>query len=69
MSDPELMNEIQGLISDPEIVQVLSDKDFVNSMMALDYEAIENHPKYRKLMHNYKMRKFIDKLKAKGAAQ
>lgn len=65
LSDPEMMKDIQALISDPEIVQILTDETFMSSIMELDMDAIEKDPKYKKLMHNYKMRTFIEKIKSR----
>lgn len=65
LSDPAMMADLQELVSDPEIVQILTDETFMSTIMNLDMEAIEKDPKYQKLMHNYKMRTFIEKLKSK----
>jgi len=63
LTDPEMMADLQQMISDPEIVEILTDESFMRNVMNLDMEAIENDPRYEKLMHNYKMRTFIEKLK------
>lgn len=65
MQDPELMQDIQVLMSDPKIVQILTDESFMQKVMSLDMESIENDPRYRDLLYNPRMRRFIQKIQAR----
>ncbi|MBZ0167013.1 MAG: hypothetical protein K8I00_09415 [Candidatus Omnitrophica bacterium] len=65
MQDPELLQDIQVMMSDPEIVKILTDQAFMEKIMTLDMESIENDPRYRDLMYNPRMRRFIQKLQAR----
>lgn len=65
MSDPELVKDIQVLMSDPEIVQIIQDEAFMQKIMTLDMDTIESDPRYRDLMYNPRMRRFIQKLQAR----
>ena len=65
MGDPELVEDIQVLMSDPEIVKIIQDETFMQKIMTLDMDSIENDPRYRDLMYNPRMRRFIQKLQAR----
>ncbi|MBP9855095.1 MAG: hypothetical protein KBD53_09545 [Candidatus Omnitrophica bacterium] len=63
MSNPVLMADIQAMASDPEIVKLLTDPAFMQSMMSMDMAAIQNDPKFKVLLENEKMRSLIEKIK------
>ena len=69
MNDPEMMAEIQGMIKDPEMIQLLSDPTLAKEVMSHDTKAIQNDPKAQQLINNPKMRALMDKLRNKDSSQ
>ncbi len=68
LSDPQAMTEIQALAQDPQIMELLSDKDFVNAIMSYDPEKIKNNPKTQMLLDNPKIRSLMNRA-AQGQTQ
>ncbi len=65
LNDPEIMNDIMGLMDDPEIQTLLSDKAFINDVNSMDPNKIQNNDKMQSLMNNPKMRKLLEKAQSR----
>jgi hypothetical protein len=68
LSDPAMFSKMQDLAADPEMMQILTDKDFLNSLATMDPAAIENNPKFQKLIHHPAMQALIESMKQKMPA-
>ncbi len=69
LSDPELMKDIQGLASDPQVIGVIGDPEMMKAIMDGDMEAVGNNPKAQSLMNNPKMKDFLQKFGKKMEGQ
>ena len=68
LNDPEIMNDIMGLMDDPEIQTLLSDKAFISDVNSLDQNKIQNNDKMQSLMNNPKMQKLLEKAQSRMTA-
>ena len=68
LNDPEMMKDIMGLMDDPEIQTLFSDKDFISAVTSMDPNQIQNNPKIQSLMNNPKMRKLLEKAQSRMPA-
>ena len=68
LNDPEIMNDIMGLMDDPEIQTLLSDKAFVSDVTSMDQNKIQNNDKVQNLMNNPKMQKLLEKAQSRVQA-
>ena len=64
MSNPELMNDIQALASDPQLVAILQDPAFMNAIQTRDFSALQTSAATQKLMDNPKMKALVQKIMA-----
>ena len=61
VSDPAIMNDIQTIAQDEEVIQAFSDPAFMKAVMAQDFDAMQNNPKFQKLLQNPKIQNLINK--------
>lgn len=54
-SDSTMVQRILALQSSPEMQAVLSDPEVMAAVQRLDFEALQNHPKIKRLMSNQKI--------------
>ena len=54
-SDSSMVQRILALQSSPEMQAVLSDPEVMAAVQRLDFEALQNHPKIKRLMSNQKI--------------
>lgn len=52
MAQPQIMEAINRLQSDPEIQSILSDPELVRRIMAGDLEGVRSDPRFQKLLEN-----------------
>ena len=64
-TDPDIMKDIQNIIDDPEMMQFLSDKNFISDMMSYDTEKIKNNPRTEEMMRNPKIQGLINKIQGR----
>lgn len=69
MSNPQIMNDIQSLMNNEEIMQVISDENFMNDVMTFDPSKVENSEQMQKLMGNPEMKKLIQKIEGQLETQ
>ena len=69
MADPQAMADIQSIVSDPEIVKLVSDPAFMQAATSRDAAAIQANPRTAELMKNPKVKALIEKLQAEQAAK
>jgi len=62
LSDPQMMNEIQSLMNNPEIMRLMADENFIQEVMSMDPEKLEKNPKMKELMNNPEMLRVIRRL-------
>ncbi|WP_028315897.1 hypothetical protein [Desulfatibacillum aliphaticivorans] len=55
MSNPNIMNEIMSLSSDPEIMEILADPEIMNAVSSGDINTLMANPKFMKLLSHPKM--------------
>lgn len=65
MGNPAMMAEIQTLMNDPQIMDVIADPEFMQKIMKLDLNSIQDNPDFKKLLDNPKMRSLINQLQSK----
>lgn len=68
LSDPEMMKDIMGLMDDPEIQTLLTDKAFVSDVTSMDQNKMQNNDKIQALMNNPKMKKLMEKAQSRMTA-
>lgn len=69
MNDPHLMNDIQGLMQDPDLMKLLTDPVLVKKVMAHDVAAIEKDPKAQELMRHPKMLELMKKMQNSNSSK
>lgn len=69
LSDPQLMQEIQTLASDPQITAALGDPALMNALLSGDLDAVGSNPKAQSLMNNPKLQNFMEKFGDKMSDQ
>jgi len=52
LADPQAMNLIQSLQTDPKFQAVLNDPQIMQAITAGDFNALLNNPKFKALMNN-----------------
>jgi hypothetical protein len=65
LKDPEIMGEIQTMLTDPDLVKLLQDKSVMQDIMSMDQTKIQNNPNIQALMDNPKMQAILTKLMGK----
>ena len=65
LSDPDLMKEIEGLLDDPQVKQMISDKSFVDDIMSMDKNRLDNNEKVHELMDNPKIQNLMQEIQSK----
>ena len=65
MQDPELMNELYKLQRDPAFLEILTDPELTRLIKKGNVEALENHPKMKKIMSNPAMQTVMEKMMGK----
>jgi hypothetical protein len=65
LSDPTIMQEIQQLVSDPEIQKLMSDQNFVADMLSMDQTKMQNSPKLQEMLTNPKVQRLMELIQAK----
>ena len=69
LSDPELMQEIQALIKDPQIMETLKDQKFIDDVMTHDAQKIQQNQKTQELLNNPQMKQLMEKINQKVGTQ
>ncbi len=67
MSDPSLMEDIEGLLEDEGIRSILADQNFVNDVMSYDMNKIEQNSNTQELMQNPSIQALMEKINQKVA--
>ncbi|NLE64459.1 MAG: hypothetical protein GX606_00895 [Elusimicrobia bacterium] len=62
LGDPQIMQDIQDMASDPEIIALISDASFLTAAQNKDFAALETNPKTAALLNNPKVQRLIKKL-------
>ena len=62
MNNPAMMQDIQGLLANPEIMNIISDPNLMKDLMTYDPNKIQNNPKIQSLMNNPEMKKLMQKM-------
>jgi hypothetical protein len=65
LSDPAIMQEIQRLVSDPDIQKLMSDQSFVADMMSMDQTKMQNNPKLQEMLKNPKVQRLMELIQTK----
>ena len=65
LADPEIMQEIQDIFTDPELMSVMEDEDFLSAVFSMDPERIQQNPRTSSLMNHPKMQKLMQKIAQK----
>jgi len=60
MGDPQVSALLQEMTSDPEMMQLMQDPAFMQAMMSMNSEALQNDPRFQKLLSNPKMQNLIN---------
>ena len=60
--DKDIMSMIMSLQNSPDVQAILADAEIMQAIQAMNYEALENHPKIKKLMHNSKIKAIQGKI-------
>jgi hypothetical protein len=60
MSNPEMMQDIEKLLADPDIMNLLADKNFINDIMSQDPARIQANPKTRQFMNNPAIKEMME---------
>ncbi len=68
LSDPELMKEIQAMMSDPELMALIANGNLMSTISTMDPAQAQNDPRIQKLMQNPAMQRFMEKVKQKYSA-
>ena len=65
LDDPQMMAEVQKILSDPEIMAVLQDQNVMQDIMSMNPQTIQNNPSLQSLMQNPKMQSLLNMLQQK----
>ncbi len=66
LANPDAMQDIQTLASDPEVMAIISDPAFMVAVQTRDPATIQANPRTKQLMENPKIKALIEKLQAQG---
>lgn len=69
LSDPDIMQEIQGIMQDEEIRGALSDPEFMNAIFSYSPEKIQQSERTQYLLRNPKFQSLLEKIRQKMPAQ
>ena len=61
-SDSTMLQQIMALLNSPEMQAVLSDPEVMAAVERLDFEALANHPKIKRLMDNQSVRSITNQV-------
>jgi hypothetical protein len=61
-SNPAMLEQVQGLSTDPQINALVTDPAFVGLLMSGDLEAIRQDPRMRQLMENPRLQGLVRQL-------
>ena len=50
--DKDIMSIIMSLQNSPDVEAILADAEVMQAIQTMNFEALEDHPKIKKLMHN-----------------
>lgn len=64
LANPALMEEIQKAMQDPEVQQIMQNKDFINAIMSMDPQRIKNNPATSEMLQNPKIRALFQKIES-----
>ncbi|MBF0478312.1 MAG: hypothetical protein HQL26_02405 [Candidatus Omnitrophica bacterium] len=64
LADPNMMQQVQGLINDKEIMNIIQDPEFMKAIMSQNVEAIKDNPKTEELLKNPNMQKMLQQMGA-----
>jgi len=63
MTNPGFIADIQNITQDKEIMQLLSDPELLGLVSSYDQDKIKNSPKIQQLMQNPKIKELVDKMR------
>jgi len=69
MADPEIMADIQAIASDPEMVALVTDPDFMKAIQSRNMSAVKADPHTAQLMNNPRIKALIEKIQSQTLAQ
>lgn len=69
MSDPQMMEDVKNLLDNPEIMNMLSDKQFISDVMSYDPARIESNQKTKQLIENPEVQQLMEKIGQKYGTQ
>jgi hypothetical protein len=64
MSNPDVLNDIQKLLSDPEVMSILSDPGFLAAVQSGNTASLGSDPRLQRLSENPKIQALIQRIKA-----
>ncbi len=64
LSNPQFMDQIQTLLSDPEIAALLADQELMSDLLSYDPSRLEGNAKVQKLMQNPKLKQLMNQIQA-----
>ena len=62
LANPEIMEDVKKLLENPEVMSILSDKNFINDMLTYDQKKIESNQKTQELFNNPQIQSLIQKI-------
>jgi hypothetical protein len=69
LSDPQLMTELQNVVSDAEVQKMLSDPKLLDDVRTYDPEKIQNNDSVQDLIQNPKVQDLMNKIQQKMPPQ
>ena len=69
LSDPQIMEDIQNALNDPQVQTLLSDPTLLDDVLTYDPETIQNNDTIQDLMQNPKIQDLINKIQQKIPSQ
>lgn len=62
LSDPQMMSDLQELMKDEEFVRIVTDPQFMQSLISGDPNELGNNPRFKYLMSHPDMIRIIEKM-------
>ena len=65
LGDPQMMAEVQKILSDPEIMALLQDQNVMQDIMSMNPQTIQSNSKIQAMMQNPKLQNLLNMLQQK----
>lgn len=65
LSDPEILMEFQNIVTDPDVMAILSDEHLMRDMMSGDPQRAQQNEKFYELMRHPKMQALMENIQQK----